>query len=190
MPTLHPVVTVLLVACAAAIAACGFAPKGPTRIQVTAEQLPWADMTTYRTWAWWTGALEGRAGVGTDEALLDWRLRQDVAANLAARGYRQAAAGEQPDFVMSYDVSRDVASTSSFRDYLNYRAEGGSEDMGEAFMGYEQGQLLLRATDAKTRRLAWRGRATAILEGRVKPALIDQAVADLLARFPTRGDAS
>lgn len=183
MPTHRVAVTVLLLA---GLAACGFAPKGPTRIQVTAEQLPWVDMSAYQTWTWWSGAIEGRPGVGTEEALLDWRLRQDVASNLAARGYRQAAAGERPDFIMSYDVSRDVASTSSFRDYLNYRAEGGSEDMGESFMGYEQGQLLLRATDAKTRRVAWRGRATAILEGRVKPQLIDRAVADVLARFPAR----
>lgn len=184
MPRARTLVTLLLLA---GFAACGFAPKGPTRIQVTAEQLPWVDMSTYQTWAWWSGALESRPGVGTDEALLDWRVRQDVAAHLAARGYRQAAAGERPDFIMSYDVSRDVGSTSSFRDYLSYRAEGGSEDMGEAFMGYEEGQLLLRAVDAASRRIAWRGRATAILEGRVKPELIDRAVADLLAKFPARG---
>ncbi|MCW5891211.1 MAG: DUF4136 domain-containing protein [bacterium] len=168
------------------LAACGFAPKGPTRVQISAETLPWVDMSTYRTWAWWRGALESRPDAGTDEALLDWRVRQDVAQNLAARGYRESVYGERPDFIMVYDVSRDVASTSSFRDYLTYRADGGSEDMGEAFMGYQEGQLVLRAIDAASKRVAWRGRATAILEGRVQPDLIDRAVADLLAKFPAR----
>lgn len=181
----HAVVALALLA-PLLLTGCGIAPKGPTRVHVTAEQMPWADMATYRTWRWWSGALESRPGVTTDEALLDWRIRQAVAQGLEARGYRQAAAGERADFVMSYGVSRDVASTSSFTDYLAYRADGGSQDMGDAFMGYDEGQLVLRAEDVATRRVAWRARATAILEGRVDPALIDTAVADLLARFPAR----
>lgn len=177
--------SVLLLLVVLLVPACGLAPKTTPRIQVTAETLPWVDPATWQTWTWWRGPLEG-TGVGTDEGLFDWRIRQAVAANLAARGYTEAAPGTRADFVMSYDVSRDVQSTSSFRDYLNYRAEGGSQDMGDAFMGYEEGQLLLRATDTRSRRVGWRGRATAVLDGRVKPDLIDQAVADVLARFPAR----
>lgn len=175
-------VLALAVSCLA-LAACGLAPAGPTKIRVDAEALPWASMSGYRTYRWWQPPVEPGRGYSEREALLDWRVREAVDRELAARGYRQDTVGK-PEFVVRYNVRLSEQSTSSFSDYLAYRAEGGSKDMGEAFMGYEQGTLTIEIVDVASRRVAWRAKATAVIEKNPNGALIAPAVAQMFARFP------
>ena len=165
-------------------AACGIAPAGPARIRVDAETLPWANMSGYRTYRWWQLPMsERRRGYSEREALLDWRVRKAVERELGARGYAEDTAGT-PDFVVRYDVRLREESTSSFRDYLAYRADGGGKDMGDALMGYEEGTLTLEVVDVAARRVAWRSTASAVIEQNPDGKLIDPAVAQMLARFP------
>ncbi len=164
--------------------ACGIAPAAPTAIRVNAELLPWADVSHYRTYRWWAQPLDqGRGGYDEREALLDWRVRHAVERELAAHGYAPAGTGPA-DFVVSYDVRLEDASTSSFQDYLQYRAEGDGKDMGDSFIGYERGTLMLEVHDVATRRVAWRGTASAIVEHDARGQRIDPAVQQMLAQFP------
>jgi hypothetical protein len=163
---------------------CGIAPAAPTKIRVQSETLPWASMSTYRTYRWWQLPLNERgSGYSEREALLDWRVRQAVDRELAARGFAEDTAGT-PEFVVRYSVRVREESTSSFRDYLAYRADGGGKDMGEALMGYAEGTLGLEVVDVATRRIAWRATATAVVEKDPNGKLIDPAVAEMMERFP------
>ena len=164
--------------------ACGIAPAGPTRIRVQSETLPWANMSGYRTYRWWQLPLSERGGGYSErEVLLDWRVRQAVDRELAARGFAEDPAGT-PEFVVRYSVRVREESTSSFRDYLAYRADGGGKDMGDALMGYAEGTLGLEVVDVATRRIAWRATATAVVEKDPNGKLIDPAVAEMMERFP------
>lgn len=175
---------VMAVVATALATGCGFVPAGGNRIAVKAEQYPWADVSGYRTYRWWAPAYrENRDGSGTREAVLDWRVRSAVDRELAARGYRPAAAGEKADFVIAYQISVREASTDSVQDYMEYRAEGGTRDMGDAFMGYERGTLMLTITDVATQRVAWRASASAVV-GDGKGERVDPAVRDMLQKFP------
>jgi hypothetical protein len=165
------------------LAACGIAPPGPARIRVASETLPWANMAAYRTYRWWKLPVDQRAGYSEREALLDWRVRQAVGRELAARGYAEDTA-DTPEFVVRYSVRMREASTQSFKDYLAYRADGGGKDMGEALMGYEEGTLGLEIVDVATRRTAWRASATAVIEEDPNGKLIDPAVKQMMDRFP------
>jgi hypothetical protein len=180
---MHLVTAFLSITLCLAIAACGVAPAGPTRIRVASETLPWADVSAYRTYRWWKLPVDQRAGYSEREALLDWRVRQAVDRELAGRGYAEDTAGT-PEFVVRYSVRMHEASTQSFQDYLAYRADGGGKDMGEALMGYEEGTLGLEIVDVATRRTAWRASATAVIEEDPKGKLIDPAVTQMMARFP------
>jgi hypothetical protein len=163
---------------------CGVLPGG-SHIKVQAETLPWVDVSRYRTYAWWAAPLEAsRSGYSQTEALLDWRVRKAVDRDLQARGYAPATTG-RADFVVAYRLAISEASTESFRDYLAYRAEGGGQGMGDSFMDYQRGTLMLTVEDAATRRLAWRAQATAALEGGDgRGSKIDPAVSQMIARFP------
>jgi hypothetical protein len=163
---------------------CGLG-SGGSNIQVRSELLPWGDVARYHAYAWWAAPLEQRRGAyGQSEALLDWRVRDAVDRGLQARGYVLATTGK-PDFIVAYRLSREDASTSSFRDYLEYRVEGGRQDMGESFIGYERGTLALTFEDAATRRFAWRATTSAALDGSDgRGDRIGPAVGQMLERFP------
>jgi hypothetical protein len=165
--------------------ACGLAPAAPTKIIVKSETLPWANVSGYRTYRWWKLPISDQdvRAYGEQEVLLDWRVRQAVDRDLAARGYAEDTAGT-PEFVVRYNVKLQEDSTSSFRDYLSYRAEGGGKDMGDALFGYERGTLTLEFVDVASRRIAWRASASAILEQNRDGKLIDPAVRQMLDRFP------
>jgi hypothetical protein len=150
---------------------------------VQSETLPWTDVSTYRTYRWWKLPLNQGSGYNEREALLDWRVRQAVERELAARGYAEDTAGT-PQFVMRYGVRLREESTQSFSEYLAYRVDGGGKDMGDSLMGYSEGTLGLEVVDVATRRIAWRASATAVLEKDPKGKLIDPAVKQMMERFP------
>jgi len=168
---------------------CGLMPAEQASIRVSAETLPWTDMSRYRTYRWWLPPPEPSRRVSEREALIDWYVRNGVDRELAARGYVPDTAGA-PDFVVRYTVAQYEGETSSFQDYLQYRAEGGSKGMGDAFMGYEVGTLEITITDVATRRVAWRATASAIIEGDAKGKRIDPAVREMMVRLPANARAA
>jgi hypothetical protein len=176
------VARVLVVGLALLGAACGIVPAKGSEIRVQSELLPWAQVSGYHTYRWWTPPIVESSGRYTErEAKLDWRVRGAVDAALGARGYVQDAT--RPDFIVTYHASVSSDYTSSFQDYVAYRAEGGTQDMGGAFMRYERGTLMLEFTDAASRRVVWRATASTVLEGDAAKR-IDPAVQQMIARFP------
>ena len=166
-----------------ACTACGLAPAAPVTIQVAAETLPWANVSGYRTYRWWLPPIDQSSGYSEREKLIDWYVRSAVDRELAARGYVPDTVGK-PDFVVRYNIKLQEDSTSSFKDYLSYRAEGGGKDMGDAFMGYERGTLTIEIVDVASRRVAWRAAATAVIESDARGKRIEPAVHQMFERYP------
>ena len=164
--------------------ACGLAPPATPTVQVSAEVLPWGDLSAFRTYRWWQLPLVERSSrVDEEEARIDWHVRQAVDHELATRGYAPDTV-RRPDFVVRYTAGFYDAHTSSVSEYLTYRAEGGGQGMGEAFMGYERGMLMIELVDAATAKVAWRGKASAIVQGRAGGKRIAPAVQQMMASVP------
>lgn len=165
------------------VAACGVVPTSPS-VLVKAERDPAADLTRYRSWAWAATRAQPRAwNPDNPGSRLDGLIRAGVSRELAARGI-QPAGPSGPDVLFDYDVVVREKSTDTFSGYFDYRARGGSGDMGDAFMGYEEGTLIIVAIDARTRRMVWRGSASAVLgDDRIKDAVVDDAIHRIFARF-------
>ena len=164
--------------------ACGLAPAVEPTIKVSAETLPWADLSTWHTYRWWQPPIvDADAGFSEREKRVDWYVRSAVDHELAARGYAPDTA-RKPDFVVRYAVRLVEDSSGSFSDYLAYRADGGGKDLGEALMGYERGMLTLELVDVATRRVAWRSQASAVLESDAKGKRVGPAVQKMMASLP------
>ena len=165
---------------------CGMAPPVEPTIRVGAETLPWADFSTFHTYRWWLPPIvDGGAGYSEREKRLDWYVRGAVDSELGARGYAPDTVG-RPDFVVRYDIGLFEDSTSSFQEYLAYRAEGGGKDMGESFMGYNRGTLTIELVDVASRRVAWRAHATAVVETDARGRRVGPAVQKMMAQLPAR----
>jgi len=167
------------------LAGCG--AGGHVPMQVQAEQAPMANIQAYRTFGWLHAPL---ASNGADDraAIFDWRLRNAVDAGLMQKGYAKALPGQNADFLVVYDVSLKNKNTESFQEWARYRARGGTQGLGNAFMdGYKEGTLVLQMIDGKTRTLVWRGSASAVLDpGSREGQRVDEAVRLMLAKFPAR----
>ena len=164
--------------------ACGLPPASEPTIHVSAEILPWGDLSSFHTYRWWQPAIAGDVRYANERAArLDWYVREAVGHELSTRGYVPDTAGK-PDFVVRYDIGTYDDSTSSVSDYMEYRAEGGHKDMGQAFMGYQRGMLIVELVDATTTRVAWRGKAMALFEANARGKRIAPAVAKMMGELP------
>ena len=173
-----------MLVCAALGAACGLAPPVEPTIKTSAETLPWGDPAAWHTYRWWQPPLaDGPSGYSETEARIDWNVRDAVDRELAARGYAPDTA-RNPDFVVRYLVRLNEDMTSSFSDYLAYRAEGGGKGLGDAFMGYDRGTLMVELVDVASRRVAWRGQATAVVEQNAQGRRVAPAVQKMMAPLP------
>lgn len=145
---------------------------------------PTTEFAGYRTYDWVSvTTADTYANPADTGARLDLRIRRAVEKSLGAKGYRLTTSGT-PDFLVDYDVSLTQKTTDSFKDYLEYRALGGTRDMGETFMrGFREGTLTLGAYDARSRRLVWRASATATAERRDE-ARLDEAVSRMVEPLP------
>jgi hypothetical protein len=83
-----------------------------------------------------------------------------------------------------YDVAVREQDAESFREYFRYR-RGGTKDMGESLVaGYEEGTLVLHLVDARTRELAYRASATAVIAQGGDRRRLEEAVGRMLADLP------
>jgi hypothetical protein len=174
----------IVLALLVAAAACGIVPSGPPTISVKSERDPSADLSRYHSWAWATDRARPRAwNPDSPSSRADGVIRAGIARELAARGI-QPAGPSGPDVLFDYDVAVKEKSTDTFSGYFDYRMRGGSGDMGDAFMGYEEGTLMIVAIDAHTGHMVWRGAATAVLtDDRIKDAIVNEAIQRIFQRF-------
>jgi len=170
-----------------ALALAGCSVGGHTPMQVRAEQAPGVYIPAFRTFGWLHAPLASN-GADDSAALFDWKLRNAVDSGMLQKGYTKAMPGTPADFLIVYDVSLKKRHTEAFQDWASYRARGGSQGLGNAFMdGYTEGTLVLQVVDGKSRNLVWRGSASAVIDpGTGDGRRIDEAARQLLAKFPAR----
>jgi hypothetical protein len=165
----------------------GCSVGGHVPMQVQAQQTPGVDIQAFQTFAWLQAPLATN-GVDDGPAVFDWKVRNAVDGGLLQKGYAKGTNGTA-DFLVAYDVSLKNKHTEAFSEWFEYRARGGNQGLGNAFMdGYTEGTLVLQVIDGKNRGLVWRGAASAVIDpGTGDGRRIDEAVRLLLARFPSHG---
>ena len=150
---------------------------------------PEADFTKLSSYAWLPAPRKEK-----DDSLVLARIHRATDRELAAKGYVAAESGA--DFLLAAHVgSRQRVQVTDWGYsygigyghggyYGRYVAGPGRIDVYE----YEEGSIVLDIVDAKTRKLLWRGVATAVVPDNPKPEqldkLVNEAMKKVLAKFP------
>jgi hypothetical protein len=171
---------------AVAIAGCASAPPQPA----DSMRDPQADFTAYRTFGWLNGS-DGTADAPV--RMLDSNVRSAIKAELARRGYVEAATGATPDLRIAYETaSADKIENNPVRVGVGVGSWGGnfggSINVGSpSVRNYKEGTLVIHAVDAARNAEVWQGSVSRkITKGSLEPAVIAQAVATAMQDFPAR----
>lgn len=179
---IRAVATVLLLA-----GACACGAMQPNML-IRTDRNPAGDFAAYATYAWATPPLQSPSWPAQDDRVsFDWQLRGLVDQQMARLGYTSVPAG-QSDLLLDYGVrTEEETMNDSWGAYSKYRAEGGTQSAGTAWvMGYERGTLVVDAYDARTRDLVWFGQASAVVNPSLRAQRLPQAIAKIFATFPPR----
>lgn len=166
-----------------------------TGIRVSTDHDPGIDFERFERFAWLEDPLRELPRSADTPAvdpfeqntLLDQRVRAEVEAALAERGF-QRVPREEADFLLRYQVlAREVLdSTPSFVSggYGGRHVSGGVGFYGGVH-SYQQGTLVIDVIDPRTDRIAWRGWA----DRRSRPGHVDTnrfvaAVKHVMEKFP------
>lgn len=143
-----------------------------------------ADLSRYQTYEW-TGPMGG----ASDE-LVDQRVRDEVAAQLAQKGLRPAAPGERPDFLVAYRVESTPRVQTVVNPSVVYAPGASGAVVTPALpamtYSYQDQALVLDFVDARSGRVFWRGYASYPLDqpAPASTAKTQKAVAKVLGRYP------
>jgi len=175
----------LVVAAAAAVAVLGGCS---TTAAVKSTPAARFDASQYRTYEWGTPApvvvaYEDRE---RDAAVLEWTIRDAVDRTLSSKGYQRIEAGD-PDFKVDFGVRLEEKSADTFGQYIKYRDAGGQQNLGGAYVfGYEEGALVIEATDSRSSTRLWTGSERVVLDDGQDVKKLEQAAGRILAGFPGR----
>jgi hypothetical protein len=178
--------TAAVAALALLASACAVAMQPKMRIQ--ADRNPAADFASYRTYAWATmPEQDGQWPARDDRTAFDWDVRKLVDQQMARLGYQQAAYGAS-DLLIDYGIDRrEKTMDDSYGSYAAYLAQGGRGSLGETWVGgYQEGTLLVEATDPRRRAVVWYGAASAVVNPSLRAQRLPQAIGQLFASFPAR----
>lgn len=176
-------------------------------MRIHAEANPRVDLSLYRTYAWSHPGAPQRTGYRDDFATpsdappepaaaagwaaerTDQEIRARADGELARLGYIREA---PPQMLLSWHIStRHKQIQDTWGDYARYRAEGGTQDAGDAWIdGYEEGSLVIEARDSRNHVLLWYGTATAVVNPELRAKRIPEAVAEIFAQWPARSRAA
>lgn len=176
---------VLMLVAAIALAGCA-------KFDVKARRDPNVDMSHMRTYAWLPIEQAAPADQRVQDRYMDRRLREDVATDFAAKGYRPAESGQQPDFLLNYRLATDPVGSvrSNPQAYWGdiWWANWTPGDSAYYSDNYDVGTLYIAALDPSSKKIIWLGMAQARLVPTMslerKTARLDDAVKQILARFP------
>jgi len=165
----------------ALVAACG-----GTRLDIEYDYDGDADFASLRTWSWM--AMQG-SETGSD--VVDRIVREELASELARRGYRHVAAGG--DFRAGFVLETDRKMTER----LVYNRYGyvyddfpfdGAGSIDVVVDDYVQGTLIVDVAAADGKRPIWRGWAEGVLREKPTEAEVrkraKEAIRRVLAKFP------
>lgn len=177
--------TMATIAACLVLAAC--AATQPS-MEIRSDRNPAANFAVYATYAWATAPLQAPQWPAHDDRVsFDWQVRSLVDQQMARLGYVKVAP-QRADLIVDYAVHVEEAQMSdSFGAYAKYRAEGGTESAGSAWvMGYERGTLAVEMSDARAHDLVWYGQASAVVNPSLREKRLPQAIAEIFASFPPR----
>jgi hypothetical protein len=152
---------------------------------------PQVNFNAFKTFGW--PAEQGSAATGQPISVVDSTIRAAITDELQRKGYEEAAAGTNPDLVLSYETEKaEKLKSSPFRIGVGvggYGSNGGA-GVGASSSGVKnvvEGSLHLRVIDPTRNAEVWNGSVSRELgRGTVDPGLVHEAVADLLGDFPAR----
>jgi hypothetical protein len=170
----------------------GGCASGPS---IRVDQDPAANLTTYKTFGFFTPLATDQAGYST---LLTARLKDSTRRELERRGY--AYEESSPELRVNFNVNvaektevRSSPSMSVGYGYYGYR--GGMYGAWNGYpydvetTNYKQGTLTIDVVDAARKSLVWQG----VAEGRISKKVmenpapaIDAAVTQIFANFPSK----
>lgn len=157
-------------------------------MQVRSDRNPAASFATFRTYAWATTPEQGGQWPARDDRVaFDWSVRGLVDQQMARLGYAPAGY-EAPDLLIDYGINvRQQMMDDTYGSYGAYLAQGGTQSLGEAWvMGYQEGTLVIEASDARTRALVWYGAASAVVNPSQREKRLPEAIDRIFASFPPR----
>lgn len=161
--------------------------------RVMVEQDTNASFSGYHTFAWLSPPATQVKDPILDSQILEGRVKQAVVAELVARGYREVAASEAPDFTITYHTAskQQIESSGpsfSFGFVDSFPSGFGSVVVpvgGNNVESREQGTLMLDVIDGHSKRLVWRGWTSGwVSQSNYSEKAVRQAVREILAKFP------
>ena len=155
---------------------------------------PNADFNSYKTFGWDTTTSADASGQPQPLSIIDSNIQAAIATELKGKGYEEAAAGANPDLIISYEKAREqTLKNNPIRIGIGVGGYGGH---GGASVGassasvknVDVGTLVVHVIDRGRNAEAWTGRVSGELSkgGTVEPAVIQSAVAELFREFPPR----
>lgn len=153
-----------------------------------------ANYSSYKTFDWYAASKRAKAQArGTENPIMDRRVRAAVERELVAKGFRLETAAE-PDFLVTYyPIYRDhkVRTTTSMG--TGYRRWGygtGVRFATRDVRHYKEGTIVVEIVDGRTNELVWQAAAEGALTGlehsEEAEVQVTRAVKDLLDRFPPK----
>ena len=160
--------------------------------RVSVEQDNTANFSSLHTFAWVSPPIGPVNNPILDSQILEERVQRAVVADLTARGYRQVASEQSPDFLVTYHtVSKQKleSSPASFSiGFGGYYPSGFSNvlvPIGNTVQSREQGTLMLDIINAQSKRLVWRGWTKDwISQDNYSEQAVSKDVQQILAKFP------
>jgi Domain of unknown function (DUF4136) len=182
----------LAAALATAWAACA-------SVQVTVDYDTDRDFSHYRTFDWLPQIERGGPGTPArnplvDNPLFDHRVVAAVERTLAQKGYLKVE-DQVPDFYVAFFATTENKLDIYTVDRSYYGRWGWGISMPETHVQqYQEGTLVIDVSDARDHELVWRGVGSGRLRESPTPEqttrAVDEAVAEILARFPPEPKAS
>jgi hypothetical protein len=156
--------SIMLAVVGLALSACASKPT------ITSDITRGANFSAYQSFVWVNTTPPG----GMNPVAWE-RVRQDVDSALTAKGYARADPGDLA-----------VILTIGARDKTDINTWGRWGQQVSVYQ-YTEGKISVDVFDNKTRQPLWHGQATQTIDpGNPNEALIDAAVAGVMAQFPAR----
>lgn len=153
--------------------------------QVRATTAPGTNLLAYRTFAFMTPPERpGGATAQLMQSPAGQQVRASIAEGLREKGYRPAAPGEAPDFLVAVHATTQEKFQVDDWGYVGpYWAGFGPDATVEE---YTQGTIVVDFIDPRTRQAFWRGTATSIVQDpqNPNPERVAKAVDKLMTRVP------
>ncbi|HEX2667309.1 MAG TPA: DUF4136 domain-containing protein [Gammaproteobacteria bacterium] len=182
----RPLILALCGAALLLLAAC--APR------VYVEQDDSAGLQGYHRFAWVTPPAGPVRDPILDSQILESRVHNAVSADLKARGFEEVAADGDPDFMVTYHTSskqklESTGASFSFGivDAFPHGFGSVAFPVGNDVQTRDEGTLMLDVIDGKSKRLAWRGWTTGLLnQDNYSDKSVAEAVKNILDKFPAQ----